>query len=312
MPADLVEKCQILADLGYPLGAMDLSIKEAATLIGKSERTVRHMAQTGRLPARRIGSRWVIRRGDLDGIGKRAKARKSGASGKSAPESAPESATSEPATAVDRAAASTAQPSSERQPPPIPPRVDLPEPTFTVSFEPATPPAEPGSRDYPNSIRELDTFAIATAILSRVAEARRNPRTDEGLLGEVEQALRSFLQLLADGCHQAEPRRKEALFQEAQSQACTALAGLVHYNLVYPAPDLSRLAERLETHLLASVQELRVATQRRLTWRGRAVTAAEITIERILDGARTLSGGRLSDQIETLDRSLHRALQHAL
>jgi hypothetical protein len=42
------------------------------------------------------------------------------------------------------------------------------------------------------------------------------------------------------------------------------------------------------------------------------VTAAEITIERILDGARTLSGGRLSDQIETLDRSLHRALQHAL
>ena len=86
----------------------------------------------------------------------------------------------------------------------------------------------------------------------------------------------------------------------------------MHYNLVYPAPDLSRLAERLETHLLASVQELRVATQRRLTWRGRAVTAAEITIERILSGARTLSGGRLSDHIETLDRSLHRALQHAL
>lgn len=306
MPADFVEKCQILADLGYPLRAMDLSIKEAATLIGKSERTVRHMAQTGRLPARRIGSRWVIRRGDLDGIGKRAKARKSGSSSKSAPESA----TSEPS-AVDSAAASTAQPSGESLPP-TPPRVDLPEPTFTVSFEPATPPAEPGSRDYPNSIRELDTFAIATAILSRVAEARRDPRTDEGLLGEVEQALRSFLQLLADGCHQAEPRRKEALFQGAQSQACTALAGLVHYNLVYPAPDLSRLAERLETHLLASVQELRVATQRRLTWRGRAVTAAEITIERILSGARTLSGGRLSDHIETLDRSLHRALQHAL
>jgi len=287
---------------------MDLSIKEAATLIGKSERTVRHMAQTGRLPARRIGSRWVIRRGDLDGIGKRARPRKSGTSGKSAPDSP----ISEPTATVESAAASSASPPSRESIPPTPPRVELPEPTFTVSFEPATPPAQPGSRDYPNSIRELDTFSIATAILSRVAEARRNPRTDEGLLGEVEQALRSFLQLLADGCHQADPQRKEALFQEAQSQACTALAGLVHYNLVYPAPDLSRLAERLETHLLASVQELRVATQRRLTWRGRAVTAAELTLERLLSGARTLTGGRLSGPIETLDRSLHRALQHAL
>ncbi len=285
---------------------MDLSIKEAAALIGKSERTVRHMAQTGRLPARRIGSRWVIHRGDLDGLGKRSKPRKASAAEKSAAETP----RGEPLPSVESAARAEA-PTRETLPP-TPPRVELPEPVFTVSFEPSTTPAEPGSRDYPNSIRELDTFAIATAILSRVAEARRNPRTDEGLLGEVEVALRAFLQLVADGCHQTEPRRKEALFQEAQSQACTALSGLVHYNLVYPAPDLSRLAERVETHLLASVQELRIATQRRLTWRGRAVTAAEITIEKIVASAQALTGGRLSGQLETLDRSLHRALQHAL
>jgi len=311
---------------------MDLSIKEAATLIGKSERTVRHMAQTGRLPARRIGSRWVIRRSDLDGIGKRAKTRSKSASdsAKSEPtatvensgankaspppsaESVPPSVESVPPSAECVPPSAECVPPSRKSVPPTPPRAELPEPTFTVSFEPATPPAEPGSRDYPSSIRELDTFSIATAILSRVASARRTPHTDEALLGEVEQALRSFIQLLADGCHQAEPERKEALFQAAQSQACTALAGLVHYNLVHPAPDLSRLAERLETHLLASVQELRVATQRRLTWRGRAVTAAEITIERLLSGARTLTGGRLDDHIETLDRSLHRALLHAL
>ena len=44
---------------------MEISIKDAAELLGKSERTVRHMAQTGRLPARRIGARWLINRDDL-------------------------------------------------------------------------------------------------------------------------------------------------------------------------------------------------------------------------------------------------------
>jgi excisionase family DNA binding protein len=44
---------------------MEISIKDAAELLGKSERTVRHMAQTGRLPARRIGARWLINQEDL-------------------------------------------------------------------------------------------------------------------------------------------------------------------------------------------------------------------------------------------------------
>ncbi len=279
---------------------MDLSIKEAATLIGKSERTVRHMAQTGRLPARRIGSRWVIRRTDLDGLGK---SRKS-------------AAPTRPQTSSQSAAPTRPKPRSmpvtETPPQGSEPTRTRPQPSFTVSFSPANPPAEPGDRDYPNSIRELDAFAIGTAILSGVAEGRRNPRSDDALLAETEEALRAYLQFLADGCHQADPRRKQELFQEAQSRACSALSGLVHYNLVYTDPDFSRLAERIETHLLTSLQELRVATQKRLTWRGRAVTAAEIAIEKLLQGARSLAGNRMGERIETFERSLHRALQHAL
>lgn len=37
-----------------------MSINEAAALLGKSPRTVRWMAQQGRLAARRVGGRWVI------------------------------------------------------------------------------------------------------------------------------------------------------------------------------------------------------------------------------------------------------------
>ncbi|MCA9659602.1 MAG: helix-turn-helix domain-containing protein [Myxococcales bacterium] len=279
---------------------MELSIKEAADIIGKSERTVRHMAQTGRLRARRIGSRWVINRADLEDIGKKGKRRKAAPS---APAEPPRTAHPETVPVAETL-------------PPTEPRPDLsgalPRPSFTVSFEPAPPPAEPGSRDYPNTIRELDAFAIATTILSGIAEARRDPRADQTLLEEPEEALRTFLQLLTDGVHQPDLRRKEALFQRAQSKACAALSSLIHYNLVYPDPDFSRLAERIETHLLMSLQELREATHRRLTWRGRVITAAEIAIERLLEQARAITRGRLTERLNTFERSVHRALQHAL
>ncbi|MEQ9500026.1 MAG: helix-turn-helix domain-containing protein [Deltaproteobacteria bacterium] len=44
---------------------MELSVKEAATLIGKSPRTVRHLVRTGQLPARREGRAWRIDRDTL-------------------------------------------------------------------------------------------------------------------------------------------------------------------------------------------------------------------------------------------------------
>ncbi len=41
---------------------MDLSIKEAAVYLGKSPRTVRHMARTGKLAARQVDRRWLVDR----------------------------------------------------------------------------------------------------------------------------------------------------------------------------------------------------------------------------------------------------------
>ena len=44
---------------------MELSIKEAAVLLGRSPRTVRHLAQSGKIPARREGRAWRIDRDAL-------------------------------------------------------------------------------------------------------------------------------------------------------------------------------------------------------------------------------------------------------
>ena len=44
---------------------MDLSLSEAARLLGKSERQVRYLVRGGTIPARKEKGRWVIRREDL-------------------------------------------------------------------------------------------------------------------------------------------------------------------------------------------------------------------------------------------------------
>lgn len=47
----------------------DLTIAEAAVVLGKSRRTVQRLVQTGKLPAKRVGHlMWVIRREDLDEV----------------------------------------------------------------------------------------------------------------------------------------------------------------------------------------------------------------------------------------------------
>jgi excisionase family DNA binding protein len=45
--------------------AMALSIKEAATILGKTRRQVAYMIEQGELPAKKSGGRWVIERADL-------------------------------------------------------------------------------------------------------------------------------------------------------------------------------------------------------------------------------------------------------
>lgn len=44
---------------------MELTIKETAVLLGKSPRTVRHMARTGKLPARQVERVWRVDRAAL-------------------------------------------------------------------------------------------------------------------------------------------------------------------------------------------------------------------------------------------------------
>ncbi len=44
---------------------MELSVREAATLLGRSRRTVRSQLQSGELPGRKRGGRWHIERRDL-------------------------------------------------------------------------------------------------------------------------------------------------------------------------------------------------------------------------------------------------------
>ncbi len=44
---------------------MDLSLSEAARLLGKSERQVRYLIREGKLKARKDGGRWIVRREDL-------------------------------------------------------------------------------------------------------------------------------------------------------------------------------------------------------------------------------------------------------
>ncbi|MEZ4449436.1 MAG: helix-turn-helix domain-containing protein [Nannocystaceae bacterium] len=278
---------------------MELSIKEAAEVLGKSERTVRHMAQTGRLPARRIGSRWVISRDDLD---------RRGAEGDTDDVDLDDEAVS----AADHDDADDADDLTvtpiER---PTPRSETARRPTLTVSFEAID--AEPGARDFPSSIRELDSFAVASGLLGEVADARRRARGDgAALLAEPERALRGVLQTLADGCHQPDARHRAAAFREAQTQACAALSGLVHYTLLHAEPDLRELAERVESELLTSLAAHRARHERRLTWRGRVITAAEVALERIIHRAKTFGAGRFADRLDHVERSLHRALRHAL
>ena len=46
-------------------GAMQLSLQEAMQIIGKTRRQVLYMIEQGRLPARKVGGRWVIERADV-------------------------------------------------------------------------------------------------------------------------------------------------------------------------------------------------------------------------------------------------------
>jgi excisionase family DNA binding protein len=277
---------------------MEISIKDAAELLGKSERTVRHMAQTGRLPARRIGSRWLINRDDL-------LARKAAGLGNDSDEpdgvDAPDDAGTDGADGdpAELAADDSSEDSSPRR---------TSRQGFTVNFAPSHSVALPPGAV--TSVRELDSFHIATDILAELGELRREVK-DAAPLRDAETHLREFLQLLADGCHADLATRRDR-FQAAQSQACAALTDLIHFNVSRAEPDLGPLGERVERDLIGSLRMLLEDTQRHLSVRGRVLDLAERAVARVLSRLRGLAGeGRMADRLGGLQKSLTEALHAA-
>ncbi len=45
-----------------------LTTRQAADLLGVSPRRVRALIESGKLPARRVGRDWTVKRGDLDAL----------------------------------------------------------------------------------------------------------------------------------------------------------------------------------------------------------------------------------------------------
>lgn len=245
---------------------MEISIKDAAELLGKSERTVRHMAQTGRLPARRVGSRWLIDRDDL-------------LSGKYAQDDDDAALEAEVAAADGNTADAAGDDVSDAPAEVFTAPSTQPRPRFR--FDRALPPGTP-------SVRGLDSFHIATDLLAELGELRRELR-DSAHLREAEQHLRGFIQALADGCH-AEIGEQTDRFRAARTQVCAALTDLIHFNVTTAQPDLTPLVDRIERELLGSLQALIGAAEERRSWRYRARSAAERAAARVLSGLRGFAG----------------------
>jgi excisionase family DNA binding protein len=263
---------------------MEISIKDAAELLGKSERTVRHMAQTGRLPARRIGARWLINREDL--LARKASGATDG-----------DEADLEDVVDAETDLADDGDPRNATH-------ADFTDNWHAPRADHVLPPGEI------TSVRELDSFHIATAVLARLGEVRRDA-TNAPLLRDAETHLREFLHLLADGCH-ADLHTRRDRFREAQSRVCAALTDLIHFNVVRAEPDLGPLTQRLEHDLIGELRHLLGETQRRLSWRGRAISLAESTLARVLTRLRKVAGeGRVAERLGGLQRVLTQALHSA-
>ena len=274
---------------------MEISIKDAAELLGKSERTVRHMAQTGRLPARRIGARWLINRDDL-------LARKAAGTTDDADTDA--DADFETAELENDDDSTSEDGHAPRSPSRQGFTVDWQPRAASLGFDRALPPGAI------TSVRELPSFHVATDLLAELGELRREVK-DASVLREAEGHLREFVALLADGCH-ADLHTRRDRFREAQSRACSALTDVIHFNVSRAEPNLAPLAERLERDLIGSLQVLLGETQRHLSLRGRMIGVAERTVARVLSRLRGLAGeGRFAERIGGLQRTLTQALHSA-
>lgn len=221
---------------------MDLTIREAATLLGKSARTVRHMAKTGALPARRVGGRWVVRRDDLVAIDPAFAERRA---------EVVEVARTRVNAALDRlvpAGPNTAAPAEAA----VPTKGDgaSTEPAVTAPSEAAGPTPE---CDW-YSVRGVAAFA-AFADAARALEARRTKASD-ARLDRAAEHLQGFLARLVEGIHQFQPPKKAQRLTAARDAACAAVAELLYLDAVQPDDEVRAVAELIERDVLRGLRGL--------------------------------------------------------
>ena len=250
---------------------MHISVKEAAELLGKSQRTIRHLAQTGKLPAQRIGSRWLIQREDLLLL-------KDDSIDFEPPEQSLQEAPHPPQSTppiFEDCAQNQATMDKARY------KVDFVR-ALRMTWNP---------NPSPISVQKMDSFSMATSILAETTALRARHSGSspaDSWLANAEQALGSVLQAIADGCHHRRLLYKIARFEQAQSHACTALTHLLHYNMLCSEPDFSTTCEQIEQELLPSLQELMEQVHEQLSLRGQLTHSAEFFVHKLFTQAREI------------------------
>ncbi|MCC6556542.1 MAG: helix-turn-helix domain-containing protein [Polyangiaceae bacterium] len=249
---------------------MDLSIREAAALLGKSERTVRYFAQQGRIPARRVRGQWIIDGDALEAAREprreqialiRERLNRSLDRATPPPAAAPPPLPAPPPALSGSASATVAAP------------VTVAAPATATMTAPVAAPAAPPSLDPRRSFysaRDLEAHRAAAEVLVALESAAGAHPHARAPLAEPATALRHFLRALTDGCHQFHPPTKVERFVRARSLLSGAVADIVSFNLLHPQPDLATLADRLERDALGALRGLLRRAERPRAERARA------------------------------------------
>lgn len=222
---------------------MMLSIQEAAALSGKSARTIREQARTGRLDARRVGGRWLIPRAALDGD--------PATDTRDARRAEVERLRQHVDAALDEVTPGGDRPdeSARREPIRRSPRA--------ARSRAVTPDDE--ERGF-YSVRDVTSFEVMSTVRDAL---ERREETAPTLIAALT-ALRSAMHCLTEGFHQYQPELKVARFIDARGSCCQAIAELTHFGQRHDDPSALEHAARLERDALGALRGLLRRAERRL------------------------------------------------
>ncbi|MBF0138170.1 MAG: hypothetical protein HQL65_18205 [Magnetococcales bacterium] len=215
---------------------MDISLSEAAIILGKTPRQVRYLIKTGVLAAHKENGCWVIANVDLPltDAQRQAMARRAETAQHAMAE----------ATAPLLKVASPESEATEKV------KAASPEPETT---EKAPTEGDKGKKNY--SVTDLRAFTLGAEIYRAMENhlGRENP---------ARECLFTALKMLCRGCHAFQPAQKETRFTEARESAADAVAFLF---LEGDAHDAQRtaLAKRIETELIPKLAALAASQEKR-------------------------------------------------